>query len=164
VARSRERRHTHHTKFQAGTVRPLRLDDIDAIAEILVRSPGAASWSLDSLRKLTMDVGVVALVCELGASVTGFIVARQAGDEAEILNLAVRPQSRRAGRGSALLVAALKLFHSQGVTRAFLEVRESNASAIAFYAKHGFVPAGRRNAYYRDPPEDAVVMEKKLTT
>ena len=44
----------------------------------------------------------------------------------------------------------------------FLEVRESNQSAIAFYAKHGFNKMGRRASYYHDPEEAAIVMEIKL--
>jgi ribosomal protein S18 acetylase RimI-like enzyme len=39
----------------------------------------------------------------------------------------------------------------------FLEVRESNAGARALYEKTGFQPTGRRNSYYTDPPEDAVL-------
>jgi ribosomal-protein-alanine N-acetyltransferase len=45
----------------------------------------------------------------------------------------------------------------------FLEVRESNQAAIAFYSKHGFAKMGRRPSYYRVPDEAAIVMEKKLT-
>jgi ribosomal protein S18 acetylase RimI-like enzyme len=45
----------------------------------------------------------------------------------------------------------------------FLEVRESNAPAIAFYLKYGLAKSGRRPGYYRDPAEAAIVMEKKLT-
>jgi ribosomal-protein-alanine acetyltransferase len=146
-------------------IRPFSPDDIEVAAEILCESPEAANWSPTSQKELLAQSGVVALVSEANSSITGFILARQmADDEAEILNIAVTPQSRRSGHGTALLLAALQEFQQQHVTRIFLEVRESNASAIAFYAKHGFVPAGRRNAYYRDPPEDAVVMEKKLTT
>jgi ribosomal-protein-alanine N-acetyltransferase len=45
----------------------------------------------------------------------------------------------------------------------FLEVRESNRAAIAFYDKHGFAKTGRRVRYYQDPVEAAILMEKKLT-
>lgn len=144
-------------------IRPLRPADIDAAAQILLDSPGAAPWSRAGCAQLLGQPGLVALVCELNCSILGVIVARQAADEAEILNLAVAPQSRRASRGSALLLAALKEFQQQNVTRAFLEVRDSNAAAIAFYKSHGFVPIGSRKAYYSGPQEDAVLMEKKLT-
>jgi len=45
----------------------------------------------------------------------------------------------------------------------FLDVRESNESAIAFYEKWGFCKKGRRAGYYHDPEEAAIVMEMKLT-
>jgi len=106
---------------------------------------------------------VLAFVAELDSSISGFIVARQVADEAEILNIAVKPQARCAGHGSALLLAVLQALKHQPVARIFLEVRESNALAIAFYRKHGFVPIARRKSYYSDPQEDALLMEKKLT-
>ena len=93
----------------------------------------------------------------------GFLVGRELGDEAEVLNLAVKPGERRRGAGRELLQAALEEFRARGVSRVFLEVRESNEAAIAFYAKQGFSRMGRRPAYYRDPDEAAVLMENKLT-
>ena len=83
-------------------------------------------------------------------------------DEAEILNLRCGAARRRRGDGGALLRAALDEFWARGVSRVFLEVRESNEAAIAFYEKHGFVKRGRRPAYYRDPVEAAIVMEKEV--
>ena len=148
----------HHSNL-----RRLRPTDADCVLQILRESPGAATWSRGGLQQLVEQPGVVAFICEDRSTAVGLIVARQAADEAEILNMAVRPHSRRAGHGSALLLAALRAFQSQGATRAFLEVRASNAGAIAFYGKHGFVPTVRRKGYYQDPYEDAVVMEKKLT-
>jgi ribosomal protein S18 acetylase RimI-like enzyme len=62
-----------------------------------------------------------------------------------------------------LLDTALAEFKSRNVSRAFLEVRESNEAGIAFYLKHGFAKSGRRPGYYREPEEAAILMEKKLT-
>jgi [ribosomal protein S18]-alanine N-acetyltransferase len=144
-------------------IRPFRADDVNVAAQILRESPGAANWSPAGREMLQGDTGVIALVCEVDSSVIGFLIARQVADEAEILNLAVNPQSRRTGHGSALLRGVLQAFQQRQVARAFLEVRESNVAAIAFYHKHGFVPTGRRNAYYSSPQEDALIMVKKLT-
>jgi len=66
------------------------------------------------------------------------------------------------GEGGALLKAALEEFRARRTSRVFLEVRESNEAAIAFYGKHGFAETGRRAGYYQDPAEAAVLMEKKL--
>ncbi len=104
----------------------------------------------------------MSLVREWDGEVIGFIIGRQVADEAEILNLAVAPSARRRGEGGALLEAALEEFRSRGVSRAFLEVRESNETGMSFYEKRGFFKTGRRPGYYRDPVEAAIVMEMKL--
>ena len=80
----------------------------------------------------------------------------------EILNLAVDPAKRRLGAGRALAQAALAEGAARGAARAFLEVRESNAAALAFYARLGFSVAGRRPDYYRDPQEAAILMARGL--
>jgi ribosomal-protein-alanine N-acetyltransferase len=104
----------------------------------------------------------VAFVSEEEGKVSGFILGRQVADEAEILNLAVTAAYRRRGEGGALLKAALGGFQSRGVSRVFLEVRESNETGIAFYERRGFSKMGRRAGYYREPDEAAIVMENKL--
>jgi ribosomal-protein-alanine N-acetyltransferase len=83
-------------------------------------------------------------------------------DEGEILNLAVRGQSRRHGDGQALVGELLNGFQRGRVRRVFLEVRESNSRAIRFYGELGFLRVGRREGYYRDPTEAALVLQKKL--
>jgi ribosomal-protein-alanine N-acetyltransferase len=144
-------------------VRAFRSNDANALAKIIQNAAEAAQWPLESYERMTHLPGAVALVCETAAGVTGFLIARQVADEAEVLNLAVLTEARRQDQASALLGAALDQFRSSGVLRMFLEVRESNQPAIAFYAKHGFIASGRRKAYYRDPVEDALCMEMKFS-
>jgi len=103
------------------------------------------------------------LTAEASGEVAGFVIGRQVRDEAEVLNLAVDPDHRGNGEGGTLLRAAVAEFRKRGAGRVFLEVRESNAAGISFYEKHGFSKAGRRDGYYRDPVEAAIVMERKLT-
>jgi len=86
----------------------------------------------------------------------GFILWRTAGDEAEILTLAVDPARRRAGLGGALVEAALSGARGEGAASMFLEVAEDNAAAIALYAATGFEAAGRRKGYYARPGAAAV--------
>jgi [ribosomal protein S18]-alanine N-acetyltransferase len=147
----------------AWKIRTFRSNDATALAKVLQNAAEAAHWPLESYARMTNLPGAVGLVCETENGITGFLVARQVADEAEVLNLAVRTEARRQGQASALLAAAFDQFRNLGVIRIFLEVRESNQPAIAFYRKHGFLPSGRRKAYYRDPIEDALCMEKKLT-
>jgi len=106
--------------------------------------------------------GVAALVSERGGAISGIVVGRQVLDEAEILNLAVAQGVRRQGEGRALVQRLLNRFTEFQVSRVFLEVRESNAGAIAFYRELGFQPVGRRKDYYQDPKEAATVMELLL--
>jgi tRNA threonylcarbamoyl adenosine modification protein YeaZ/ribosomal-protein-alanine acetyltransferase len=144
-------------------IRALRPADAVAVTNILPGAPEAANWSAKSFGEAVSWSGGLALVSEGEGEITGFLVGRQVRDEAEILNLGVKAARRRQGAGTALLKAALAEFQSCGVSRVFLEVRESNEAGIAFYAKHGFCKMGRRPGYYREPAEAAALMEKKLT-
>jgi ribosomal-protein-alanine N-acetyltransferase len=151
-------------KSQGGglSIRAVRREDAEDVTKILRESAEAADWSAESLKDSLGWAGVAALVCEADGKATGFIIGRQVGDEAEILNLAVTPARRRKGQGGALLDGVLKEFVARRVSRVFLEVRESNQTGIAFYSKRGFTKTGRRPGYYREPEEAAIVMEKKL--
>lgn len=146
------------------TIRALRPEDAMAVAEILRQSPEAVFWPEASVQEVLQWAGLVAIASEAKGKLTGFLIARHARDEAEILNLAVAPEERRKGLGQALLSAAVESFRLRGVSRVFLEVRESNRPAIAFYEKRGFSNTGRRERYYRDPSEAAIVMARQLTT
>ena len=146
----------------AATIRPFDDADVESATQILRRTPEAAQWTEWGFRELLGWRGVVALVSERGTESTGFVIGRQAAEEAEILNLAVAPANRRQGEGGALLKGALVEFRSRGISRVFLEVRESNKTGIAFYEKHGFSKTGRRAGYYLNPNEAAIAMEKKL--
>lgn len=136
--------------------------DVATVAKILGEAPEAANWSRESLEELRNSPGGLALVSEVDGELSGFLVGRQVVDEAEILNLGVARGRRRRGDGRALLKAAMDEWLLRGVSRVFLEARESNEAGIASYTRHGFAKRGRRPAYYRDPVEAAVIMEKKL--
>lgn len=84
-------------------------------------------------------------------------------DEVEILNIAVRADKRRRGYGRLLMAAALRDAAETGILRAVLEVRTSNAPAIALYESFGFEKAGRRRGYYHDTGEDALIYVLDLT-
>jgi len=145
------------------TIRAMRAAEAEAVSEILRESPEAVFWPEASVREVLTWPSALALVAESRGKIIAFLIARQMGEEAEILNLAVEQGSRRRGEGGALLNAAVEQFRALGVSRVFLEVRESNAVGMAFYKNRGFSEAGRRPGYYREPPEAAIVMEKKLT-
>jgi ribosomal-protein-alanine N-acetyltransferase len=148
-------------------VRPFRTDDIEAVLAIGAESPEAAVWSREGYEKLLEQNGTVALVVdalsgEVQRQAAGFLTGRVVAAEAEILNLAVARDSRRRGYATALLQAAAEAFESQGAQRIYLEVRQSNAGALAFYMKHRFERTGVRKGYYHHPDEPAVTMSKPL--
>jgi [ribosomal protein S18]-alanine N-acetyltransferase len=128
---------------------------------ITKRSPEAAQWDANAYAN-PAAVGQTVLVAEVDRQVCGFLVVRLIDAEAEILNLAVEPLEREKGIGSLLLAAIVEESQRRQVERIFLEVRESNHAAIAFYQAHGFWKTGERKKYYRNPPENAVLMEKSL--
>lgn len=107
---------------------------------------------------VTSDTTFLIAETEDGTGVAGYVVAIDAADEGEILNLAVAPGGRRRGLGRALVEDVLTELHERGARNIYLEVRESNAAARALYAAHGFREVGRRPGYYRRPVEDAIVL------
>jgi len=144
------------------SLQPLRAEDIPRIRALVAASPGAAQWSLEAYAQL-LEGPSRAFVLSEQLRIIGFIALRVIADEAEILNLAVLPESRRQGWGSRLLAAAEQHARSRGARSLFLEVRESNSPAIRFYENQGFVRSGLRPNYYRDPAEAAVLMMREIT-
>jgi ribosomal-protein-alanine acetyltransferase len=156
---------TSDVRPPAFTVRAFRpiLEDAAAASAILCESKDAAPWPESALKPGAFDPSnTVAFFSETDGTPTGFIVGRHAADEGEILNLAVSASWRRQGQGQALLNHLFQAFRHHSVNRVFLEVRESNSAAIAFYEKLGFRLTGRRPSYYRDPVETALLYGKLL--
>jgi len=144
----------------AFVVRKFHAEDAAGASEILLQAREAANWSGQALTEFMLLPEALALISERGGMPTGFILGRMMADEAEILNLAVCEEYRRQGEGRALLVELLRRFAESGVSRVFLEVRESNRGAIEFYERMGFRRSGRREGYYREPQEAALVYER----
>jgi ribosomal protein S18 acetylase RimI-like enzyme len=130
-------------------VREALRDDLPSIAAIQASSPEGAAWVPEDY----LSYGCLVAVGQ--DRVLGFIAFRQTGDgEAEILNLAVAPESRCQGVATRLVEEVVA-----GRSGAlFLEVRSSNTAARNFYQKLGFTQVGLRRGYYQSPPDDGVVM------
>ena len=95
-------------------------------------------------------------------TVLGYVGSQTVIDESDMMNLAVHPDYRRQGIGEALVDALAERLRSKGSKTLTLEVRDSNAPAIALYEKLGFASVGRRPNYYRNPKEDARILRKVL--
>ncbi len=97
------------------------------------------------------------------SEIFGFLVARRAGVEWELENIVVANDMRRGGTGRLLLTELITLARAAGGCAIFLEVRESNQDARAFYRRMGFEEAGVRNRYYTLPAENAILYRLKLS-
>ena len=118
-------------------------------------------WSANSIASELDNKLAFWLVATEENRVAGYIGSQTVMDETDMMNVAVHPDFRRKGIAEALvndLVENLKKMGSHCLT---LEVRASNASAIALYEKLGFYEIGRRKNYYRNPREDALILRKE---
>jgi ribosomal-protein-alanine acetyltransferase len=117
----------------------------------------AAHWSDEQYQAIFSPTQArIALVIEEKDAIQGFLIARAAGPEWEIENIAIAATARRRGLGTQLLGEFLNTARSGGATAVFLEVRESNTAARRLYEKWAFSATGRRTSYYRAPDEAAI--------
>jgi ribosomal-protein-alanine N-acetyltransferase len=89
----------------------------------------------------------------------GYLLSGRIGDEAELLRIGILPEKRKCGYGNLLLSHWLEEEKRKGALHFFLEVRKQNRSAAALYEKNGFVLAGTRKNYYKDPIDDALLYQ-----
>jgi ribosomal-protein-alanine N-acetyltransferase len=82
-------------------------------------------------------------------------------DQADMMNIAVHPDYRRQGIGRDLVLALSDALKEKGIRGLMLEVRASNAPAIALYEQLGFIQVGLRPNYYRNPKENALILRKE---
>lgn len=128
------------------------------LADIHARSfPTGEAWNADAFAVQLAQSGTLGLIDPRG----GFVLARIAADESEILTLAVLPACRRQGIARHLLHAASNAMWARGARTLFLEVSEGNDAARALYAAIGFTVVGRRQHYYPGGG-DALVLRLNL--
>jgi len=139
---------------------PLSEEHLSALAELEALS-FSEPWSRESLAILTREGGF-GVVAMLGGRVVAYGGATFVLDEGSITNIATHPDLRGRGIGHAVVRALLTAARARGITSVFLEVRPSNAPALALYRSEGFEEVGVRRSFYRLPTEDAILMEWKL--
>ena len=133
------------------------LSDVAELEKICFSEP----WSESALELLLGDAAI-GYVCEQDGRAVAYVGMLFACDEGQITNVAVHPNARRQGIGRRLMEAIAHDAQERGLVQIALEVRVSNDAAVQLYEKDGFVIAGRRLRFYRDPTEDAFVMVKAL--
>ena len=109
-------------------------------------------------------MGDMFLVAEYLDFIVGFIVGYRLNEtEGRVFSLAVREEFQGKGIGSLLLDSLFKVFYSNLMKYATLEVRASNLKARNLYSKMGFVPCWIEKEYYSDG-EDGIIMKLKLSS
>ena len=123
----------------------------------------SAPWSENSISSELTNPLSCWLVALDGDRVAGYVGSQTVLDESDMMNIAVDPQYRRQGIAQALVEELVKCLARKESRCLTLEVRASNAGAIALYGKLGFVQVGLRKNYYRNPREDAMILRKEWT-
>jgi ribosomal-protein-alanine N-acetyltransferase len=142
---------------------PLRIDDmteadVAAVCHVMQVALPPAPAAEQSLREELARPWAHVWIARLDAEPpVAFLVFWHVADELHVLNVAVDPDCRRRGIARALMVRAVEYAAARKVRHILLEVRRSNAPAIALYRGLGFYATGLRCSYYSDG-EDAVEM------
>ena len=142
-------------------IREMKASDVKAIAE-LEKCCFSDPWSENSIASELNNPLSYWLVAEVDGEVAGYVGSQSVLDAADMMNLAVSPKYRMQGIGQALVRNLVQHLQQNNVIALLLEVRVSNAPAIALYEKMEFVQVGRRPNYYHNPREDALILRKGL--
>lgn len=140
----------------------MRPVDLQEVLEIETRAY-SHPWT-EGIFRDCMRWGYSGLVCTATDGILGYGVLSFGAGECHILNLCVRPERHGQGIGRLLLRRLLSAARTRDADTVFLEVRESNAAAIALYDSEGFAEISRRRGYYPADSgrEDALVFARVL--
>jgi ribosomal-protein-alanine N-acetyltransferase len=139
-------------------VGPMRRRHLRSVLRIEGKnSPGG--WSLGLfMSELSYRDARVYLVAKCNGRVVGFAGLLFAAEDAHVTTLSVDPEWQQHRVATRLLLVLTERAIDHGSEALTLEVRPSNAAAIALYSRFGFAPVGVRKNYYRETNEDALVM------
>ncbi len=140
------------------------MEDLEEVYAIEIKS-FVSPFSQDIfIQEITVPFARLKVLVEEGPNprIRGYIDYWLVADEVHLLNIAVAPTHLRRGFGRLLMEDMFQEAKKIGQKSIYLEVRESNKTAQAFYGKFGFQVVGRRKGYYVDSKEDALVMEMDL--
>jgi ribosomal-protein-alanine N-acetyltransferase len=142
------------------SVRRMVYEDLDAVL-VIQGELGFQEWTqAHFLTEIKNFNDCIPLVLEYDTIVSGYMVLKVMGDEAELCSIAVRKSKQAMGLATLLLRQGLEMLWIRGVCQVFLEVRKGNTYALGLYRKMGFTEVGERKRYYPDG-EDALVMVMK---
>ena len=139
-------------------VRRMTAKDADAVALLETLCFPHEPWSAQSLLSLCRENGIAFVAVETDGTISAYVGMQYAAGEGSITNVATNPDYRRGGRAAAALRALIDFAATEALECIFLEVRPTNAPAIALYERYGFMTVGRRKNFYREPTEDALIL------
>ena len=152
-------------------IEPMTAHDLLEVVEI-EESSRLSLWGWESYYAELLRPEAIMLVARrafgadglTGHYLYGFLSGRVSANELHINNVGVHENARRRGVGRALMESAVSAGRRQGAVTAILEVRAGNMAAQSLYRRFGFEVVGRRRQYYREPAEDALLMNAALKT
>lgn len=113
-------------------------------------------WPAEAFSPDIIETGYVLIKEDV---LIGYVFALMVMDECSLINVAISPAEQRQGYGEYMMTELISLLRAdKGIRYYYLDVRTSNIPAQRLYTKLGFKHLGIRKAYYRKPPEDAIVM------
>ncbi|MDX9690128.1 MAG: GNAT family N-acetyltransferase [Alphaproteobacteria bacterium] len=139
----------------------LSMDELDKVCGLHRACFRTESWSRAQLAASLESSSVEGWGLRLEKESVGFILVQQAGDDVEVLTLAVDPAHRRKGIARGLLSFARNRYPKAPF---FLEVAEDNMGARALYESCGYHLIGRRKGYYRRVGGSADALNYRLDT
>lgn len=140
-------------------IRTMRKEDLPQVCAI-EKANFSLPWSEKSFSESMQRNDTVFLTALLEDEVIGYLGCYCVAGTGEITNVAVKESFRRQGVGGLLFDKLYEEGASHDTFEFFLEVRESNETAIRFYSCQGFAKEGIRKNFYEKPVENAVIMWK----
>jgi|GEM_PF-409450 len=158
---------TSSNELRIRRVEAAHICDLIRIAEETNLSPWTAQSYLDEIKNTS---AIMLRLVKDDNSTIGFVVGRtvasgivEAGQDAEIYNIAVTCAEQKKGCGQRLFEAFVSECAQEGTANIWLEVRESNQKAMRFYERNGFTRVQTRSHFYNNPREHALLMRLNLS-
>ena len=153
----------NYPKSTAIEVLKMTPGDVERILEIQAAC-NLEGWSAEDYGREIYRTDSFNVRAALNGETVGYLIGRLIEAEmcGELYNIGVDPRFRRKKIGNALLEEFIDFCASENMKSVFLEVRESNETAIKFYLKNDFTILGKRKDFYSNPTEDAILMGCKI--
>ena len=139
------------------TILPMTMETAGLVAA-LEQASFSTPWSEKSIREELSNEWAIWYVAMEDDALLGYIGIQYGLDGGDIMTIATKPECRGQGIAKKLIETILDIFKEKDLGYLTLEVRPSNAPALALYEGLGFREVGRRKKYYKDPVEDALLL------